>query len=533
MLSQYASPQPADPIRFTERADALGLRFTLAHHPTPEKRMIETMPGGVATLDYDGDGFTDIFFTNGAEVPSLTKTSPTDHNRLFRNEAGRRFRDVTSETGLQGAGYSMGAAVADFDNDGRPDIFVAGVNRNILYRNTASGFLDVTARYGIASNEWAVAAAFSDFDNDGFADLLVVNYSSWPQAEERFCGDSARKLRVYCHPKYFREVPNRLYRNLRGQRFEDVTASSGIGAARGRGMSAAIADYDTDNRADIFVTNDNLPNFLFRNVSPRPGQIRFEETALLANTALLDHGKPVASMGADFRDYDNDGLPDIALTALSGETFPLFRNLGGGMFKDNTYASRIGPLTAQRAGWGIGWIDFDNDGHKDLFTANSHVNDIVEQFESFPYRQPNTVLRNLGNGAFADASASLARPAPHRGAAFADFNNDGRIDIVVTALGEPAELWINESPAPNHWVIVRPTAIQANRDALGARIVLDGQTNHMTTAVSYASSSHYGVHFGLGASKKIAKLQVFWPSGVTTILEDQPANRVISIAEPQ
>ena len=351
-----------------------GLLFTLSNSPTSDKRMIETMPGGIAAFDFDNDGRIDIFFTNGAAIPSMKKSA----NRLFRNEGpGMRFRDVTATAGLAGDGYSMGAAAGDFDNDGHTDLFVAGDRHNLLYRNLGNGkFEDITARSGIKSDEWSVAAGWFDFDGDGLLDLLVINYGR-DTNETRFCGDASRNLRIYCHPKYFAPRPNQLYRNLGGGRFEDVTAKSGIGAHKGRGMSVAFADYDADGLIDAFVTNDNLPNSLFHNL----GKGRFEETALLAGVALLDHGKPIASMGADFRDVDNDGRPDISVTALSGETFPYFHNDGGGMFHDATYASRIGPLSTKRAGWANAWVDFNNDGWKDLFSANSHVNDLVERFE--------------------------------------------------------------------------------------------------------------------------------------------------------
>lgn len=531
-ISAQKSGAPA-PIRFRNVAAGAGLHFVLENHPTPEKHMIETMPGGVAAFDYDGDGLIDIYFTNGAAIPSLEKESPKYFNRLFRNEGGMRFRDVTAEAGVAGAGYSMGAAAGDYDNDGRVDLFVAGVFRNILYRNLGNGrFEDVTAKAGIKSDKWAVAAGWFDYDNDGRLDLFVVNYAKWSTAFDRYCGDAARKIRVYCHPKWFEGLPNTLYRNRGNGAFEDVTVRAGIAGHIGRGMSVAFADYDGDGFMDAFVTNDNLPNFLFRN----KGDGTFEETGLLAGAALLDHGKPVASMGADFRDYNNDGLPDIVVTALAGETFPLFRNLGKGSFEDATHASRVGPLSASRSGWGVGFFDFNNDGWKDLFTANSHVNDRIEMFEASRYKEPNSVFANSGNGVFRDASPDsgdgfrLARA--HRGSAFADFNGDGRIDVVVSALGEPAELWENVSPEENRWLVLRPAGTKSNRDGIGARVRIGRQENLMTTAVSYASSSHSGVHFGLGKSERVEKVEIRWPSGIVQVLENVKANQVLDVREP-
>lgn len=314
-----ASVHVPAPIRFRNVAQSAGLRFVLENNPTPQKHMIETMAGGVAAFDYNGDGLTDVFFTNGAAIPSLQKDSPKYWNRLFRNDGGMKFTDVTEQADVAGAGYSMGAAAADFDNDGKVDLFVAGVYRNILYRNLGNGkFEDVTARSGIKSDRWSVAAGWFDYDNDGLLDLFVINYAKWTPAFNHYCGDATRNLRVYCHPKYFEPIPNQLYRNRGDGTFEDVSEKAGIAQYTGRGMSVAFADYDGDGFMDAFVTNDNLPNFLFHN----RGDGTFEEVALPAGVALLDHGRAIASMGADFRDYDNDGFPDIIVTALTGDTFP-------------------------------------------------------------------------------------------------------------------------------------------------------------------------------------------------------------------
>ncbi len=526
LILAFSAPVWSQTLRFEESANKVGLEFTLQNHPTSEKHMVETMAGGLAVFDYDGDGLIDVFFANGAALPSLEKSLPEDANRLFRNLGGARFEDVTQKAGVAGRGYSMGAAAADFDNDGDADLFVPGVFSNQLLRNEGDGaFQDVTKASGINSDRWSVAAGWFDYDNDGLLDLFVVNYADWTPAYDRYCGDRARNVRVYCHPKYFKPISNQLYRNLGGGRFEDVTAKSGVGKHEGRGMSVVFADFDQDGDQDAFVTNDNLPNFLFVN----QGDGTFVEDALFAGSALLSHGKPVASMGADARDYDNDGLPDLAVTALSGETFPLFRNDGEGLFVDETHPSGVARATARYAGWGLGLADFDNDGWKDLFTANSHVNDLVDQFEPYVYRQPNLVLRNV-KGKF-ETAVTLPGAKAHRGAAFADFDGDGRVDAVVSSLGEPAELWLNRSQAGS-WIAFRLKGVRSNRDGVGACVTIGEQVNCMTSSVGYASSSLTPVHFGLGGAKQVAEAKIRWPSGAEQVLRDLQAGQTVEATEP-
>ena len=523
-----------DPIRFRNVAQSAGLNFAVENSPTPQKHLIETMTGGVATFDFDGDGLADIFLINGASLPSLRKESPKYWNRLFRNEGGMRFTDVTEEAGVAGEGYSMGAAAGDYNNDGHVDLFVAGVNRNILYRNLGNGrFEDVTEKSGIKSDKWAVAAGWFDYNNDGLLDLLVVNYAQWSINNNRFCGDPSRPLRVYCHPMYFEGLTNTLYRNRGDGTFEDVSEKSGLSRHQGRGMGLAFADYDDDGFLDVFITNDNQPNFLFHN----RGDGTFEEVGLAAGVALLNSGQPVSNMGVDFRDYDNDGLPDIFVTDLNNETFPLFRNLGGGMFEDATTASRIAVLSAARAGWGNGLFDFNNDGWKDLLTANSHADDNVEQLAAAHYRQPNSIFANLGDGTFWDVSATVGNdfqvPRAHRGCAFADFNNDGKIDVVVSSLQDTAELWQNVSPGKNNWIILKLIGTKSNRDGIGARVRIGKQYNHMTSSVGYASSTHFGVHFGLGRMSKVDEVEIRWPSGIVQVLHDVAPNQRLEIREPE
>ena len=523
----------APQVQLRNVADAAGLRFVHHHSPTSGKYFVESAPGGLAVFDYNGDGRADIFFTNGAQTPSLEKSSAQYANRLYRNDGEMRFSDVTDAAGVQGVGYAMGAAAADYDNDGRIDLFVAGVRQNQLLRNRGDGrFEDVTKRAGIASGEWGVAAAWFDYDNDGRLDLFVVNYVNWSADTNRSCGDDARGIRIYCHPRVFEGLPNRLYRNRGDGTFEDVSAKSGVLKHVGKGMSAAVADFDHDGRQDVFVTNDTVPNFLFRN----KGDGTFEETALLAGVSVPDSGRPISSMGADFQDYDNDGWEDIHLTALAGETFPLFRNESSTTrsFVETTGTSGLARLTVKASGWCTAFADIDNDGWKDIFTANSHVNDRIGDFEAIAFKQANSLFLNDGRGRFRDVTAAsglAGAVATHRGCGVADFNGDGRLDVVVLVLGAAAELWKNDSAPDRHWLIVRLVGSKSNRDGIGARVTVGNQVRTMTTAVGYASSSHAGVHFGLGAATEVPRIEVQWPSGTKQVIEKVKANQVVEIKE--
>ncbi len=517
-------------IRFRDVAEQAGLNFVLRNNPTEEKHLIETMGGGVAALDFDRDGRVDLFFANGASLPSFRKAGPDHWNRLYRNLGGLRFEDVTERSGLEGRGYCTGAAAADYDNDGDVDLFVACLPAALLYRNDdVDGFREVSREAGLFAVGWPIGGAWLDYDLDGRLDLFVVNYLQWSPDFDTYCGDPKAGVRSYCDPTLFDGLPNRLYRNVGDGAFLDVSGRSGIGSHVGKGMSAAPADYDGDGHIDVFVTNDKTPNFLFRNL----GDGSFDEVALLAGVALQDHGKAVSAMGADFNDYDNDGHPDVIFSALAGESFPLFRNTQSGSFRDATYRANLGRLTHDRSGWGIGLADFDNDGWKDVFTANSHVNDTVEYFEATRYKLENSVFRNDAQGSFQTVpDAGLGAARAHRGSAFADFDGDGRVDVVVTVLGERAELWRNITAGDGTWIGLQLVGTGGNRDGIGARIRIGTQYSHMSTSAGYVSSSHRPVHFGLGTSSRIASIDIAWPGGKSQVLNDVQSNRVISVVEP-
>jgi len=507
-----------------------GIEFVLENSATPQKHQIETMAGGLAALDYDNDGLPDLYFTNGAAQPSLEKTGPAYYNRLYRNLGGWKFEDATDRAGVRGAGYSMGAAAGDYDNDGWVDLFVTGVGRNILYRNRGDGtFEDVTAKAGVTGKLWSIAAGWFDYDNDGRLDLFVVQYCRWDPAREPFCGDPKGAFRTYCHPKYYEGLPNVLFHNNGDGTFTDVSEASAIARHIGKGMGVAFGDYDGDGRLDVFVANDTTPNFLFRN----EGNGRFHEAALEAGVAFNDDGRALSSMGVDFRDVDNDGREDLFVTALANETFPLYRNLGGGLFADVTYPSRIGAATLAWSGWGTGIYDFDNDGFKDIFSANGDVNDNTELFSSRRSRQHNLLLVNRGDGTF--APQTLGPPALYRGAVFADFDQDGRVDVVVTRFHE-RPLVLRNTAAGNHWLMLRLEGRRSNRDGIGAlvRVTAGGrrQWNRATTSVGYASASDRVVHFGLGRETRASEIEVLWRSGARQVLKDVAGDRYLTVREP-
>jgi hypothetical protein len=514
--------------------------FRLENSETPKRHAPETMAGGVAVFDYNNDGHPDIFFTNGADIETLKKSSPKYSNRLFENDGKGHFRDVTSKAGLAGSGFDTGVAIGDYDNDGYEDLFVAGVHGNHLYHNDRGMFTDVTAKAGLGSFRdpqygplWAVGAAWVDVNNDGLLDLFVVNYLAWDPATEPACKAGPGKL-DYCHPKFYKPTPNQLFLNNGDGTFRDISAESGIRAHPGKGMGVGLADYDLDGLIDIFVANDKMENSFFHN----KGGSRFEEIAFDAGLALAEDGKFISGMGVDFRDIDNDGLPDIVFVALDRETFPLFRNLGKRGFADITRASGMARLSLPMAGYSPTIADFDNDGWKDIFVSRGHVQSLG--YTGAQIAQPNTVFRNLGGTMFealaAEAGLTALAPSRHRGSAVADLNGDGRLDVVVPALGAPAEIWINDSPGGAHWLDLRLEGTKSNRDGIGARIKVTAGTatqyNHVSFAAGYGSASAVPTHFGLGTAKSADLVEIRWPSGIVQELKNVQIDSVVTVEEP-
>jgi hypothetical protein len=536
-----APPASFDLVVFEEVAARRGVHFVTNSGRTARKHQPETMVSGVALFDYDNDGWLDLYVVNGAKMTGLKKTGAEYANRLFRNTGGGTFTDVTEAAGVAGRGYDLGVVTGDYDNDGHADLFVAGLRRNTLFHNNGNGtFTDVTEAAGLAQPDpqygtrWAVAAAFVDYDRDGWLDLFVSNYCVWDPATEPLCGkpDSAD----YCHPKQYQGLPNSLFRNTGKGTFTDVSAASGIRAHVGKGMGIGVADFDDDGWTDLFVSNDTVPSFLFMN--NRNGT--FTESAFERAVAFTERAEALSGMGADARDVDNDGRPDVFQTALANETFPLFKNLGAATFEDVTARSGVGALSRPRAGWGNGIVDLNNDGWKDLFVACADVMDPAGEFRQ---RVPmaNAVFVSLKDGRFADGSGAageaFARKAVHRGAAFGDVDHDGRVDVAVTALDGALELWRNVSPAPRHWLLVRTVGTRSNRDGMGAKLKVvtasGTQHNHVNTAVGYGCASDRRVHFGLGADTVVSELTILWPSGKTQTLKNVAADQILSVREPE
>jgi hypothetical protein len=508
-----------------------GLDFTHRNSPTPKKYLIETMGGGVALLDYNNDGRLDIFLVNSGRLgdpmklpANFARRDPAYWNRLYRQNPDGGYSDVTVAAGLNDAGnhYGMGAATGDYDNDGFADLYVTSFGANVLYRNNGNGtFRDVTAQAGVAASGWSASAGFFDYDNDGRLDLFVTRYLDWDFARNILCGTPVHS---YCRPDKFAPVASALFHNEGNGRFRDVSAPSGIAALKGKSLGVAFNDFDNDGFTDVFVANDGMEQFLFRN----NGDGTFTERALEAGVAFADNGNAYAGMGAAFSDCDNDGLPDIAVTNLALEKYALYRNEGKGQFLYASLTTGLAELTARNSGWGLGLFDFDNDGWKDLFAAQSHVLDNVEQIHSrLKYLEPPALLRNAA-GRF--ERSDLALPAvAGRGAAFGDLNNDGRVDAVVAVLGGRPLVLLNRGSG-GRWLTLKLIGTRANRDGIGAKVRAGKQWAYATTAGSYLSASDSRVHFGLGAAER-ATVEIVWPGGKRQALENVAADRIVIVKE--
>jgi hypothetical protein len=530
------------PGKFIDVTSALGVQFNYLSSHTPKHYLLETMGGGVALFDYDNDGRLDIFLVNGAPLEDPTskgsipqKTGQNYWNRLFHQKPDGTFEDVTEKAGLQGVGYGMGVAVGDYDNDGYEDLYVTAYGGNKLYHNNGNGtFADVTEKAGVAGSGWSTSAAWVDLDNDGLLDLVVLRYVQW-DFDDIWCGEHKEGYRAYCHPDVFQPISPLVYHNDGNGHFTEVSKKIGL-SKPGKGLGIALADYDRDGHIDLFVANDSMVEFLYHN----KGDGTFEETGLLSEVAVDGDGRTYAGMGVDFADYNNDGWSDLIITDLANQRYALYQNNGDSTFTYDSFTSGIARVTMPHSGWGVRFLDYDNDGWKDLLVAQGHDLDTVElSYPNLHYREPMLLLRNTGKD-FVDVSAAsgavFSQPWLGRGMAIGDIDNDGRLDAVVSTNDGPAHILHNETPTQNHWLTLKVVGHKSNRDALGAEVKLvtakGQQFATVSTAGSYLSSSDKRVHFGLGSESSAQSIEIRWPSGIQQTLKNVRADQILQVDEP-
>ena len=527
---------------FVDITQRVGINFQYLASHTSRKYLLETMGAGVALFDYDNDGRLDIYLVNGAPLSDPTpkgtvprKTDSQYWNRLYHQKPDGTFEDVTEKAGLQGAGYGMGVAVGDFDNDGYEDLYVTAYGGNKLYHNNGNGtFTDVTEKAGVAGGGWSTSAAWVDLDGDGFLDLVVLRYVDW-DFDDVWCGEHKEGYRAYCHPDYFKPISPLVYHNNKDGTFTEVAQKVGLGKP-GKGLGVAIADYDRDGHIDLFVANGSMGEFLYHN----KGDGTFEDVGLASGVAVDIDGRTYAGMGVDFADYNNDGWPDIVVTDLANQRYALYQNSGDSSFAYASQPLGIGQMTLSHSGWGVRFLDYDNDEWKDLLIAQGHDLDTIElDHPNLHYREPMLLARNTGHG-FVDVSAqsgSVFRQAwVARGMAIGDLDNDGRLDAVVTTNDGPVHILHNETATRNHWILLKLVGDKSNRDAIGAEVTLvtgsRSQYATVSTASSYLSASDKRVHFGLGQENVAQRIEIRWPSGIRQTLKDIPVDQILQIDEP-
>ncbi len=535
MMLAAAVAQGQSTIRLRDVTSQTGITFRHTDGGSGRRYIVEYVSAGLATFDYDGDGDIDIYFLNGTPLRGTVVDTPP-RNALYRNDGDFHFTDVTEQAGVGDTGHGLGVAVADYDNDGDQDLYLNNFGPNVLYRNNGDGtFTDVTAQAGVQNgNKVGAGVCFLDIDADGDLDLYVSNYVRFSYETHQV--HRRMGLPAYPSPLEYSAEPDTLYRNNGDGTFTDVSASSGIAAHAGPGMGMVCCDYDNDGDTDVFVGNDVMGNFLFRN----NGAGKFEEVGIASGFAFDLGGIPHGSMGVACGDYDNDGLLDLHVTSYNREWATLYRNLGNGLFADVTRPSGAGYGTYPHVTWGNGLVDFDNDGDRDLFIACGHLEDNIElRDDTTTYRTRNLLLAGTGTGRFVDVSDSsgdgLAVEASSRGAAFDDLDGDGRVDVVILNSRDRPTVLRNESPGKNHWIAVRLVGKRSNRDGVGARVKVTAgklvQVDEVHSGRSY--QSHYGtrLHFGLGKHQRVDRIEVRWIGGGVDRLENVPVDQMITIVE--
>ena len=518
--------------RFADQAREAGIDFQHYNGARGGYHLLEIMGSGAALLDFDGDGYLDLFVVAGSMIPP--SNAEVSRSRLYRNRGDGTFRDVTQSSGLLIRTYGMGAAAGDYDNDGDPDLYVTGYPRSYLFRNQGDGrFRDVSREAGVENaGHWGSSAGFFDYDRDGLLDLFVCNYVGYDPGGETPCHTAGR--RNYCHPTTFEADASVLYRNLGNGTFQDRSKASGIGHAQGKALGVAFTDLEPDGYPDIFVANDTVADFLFRN--NRDGT--FQEVGFDQGVALDENGHPRAGMGVDFGDYDGDGKMDLLVTNFADEGNALFRRAGT-YFNEVTYPSGILERSYVKVGFGARFFDYDNDGDLDAFVANGHIDPTINQLRDYVFFRQENLLYENREGIFRECSGEAGDWAQvrdlSRGAAFGDLDNDGDVDIVVTNNGGSVNLLRNDSVKRNHWLLIRLEGAESNRDGLGARIRVGagGRELHreVQRAASYLSSHDPRVHLGLGRSDVAELVEIHWPSGNLQRLRNVRANQILTVRE--
>lgn len=523
-------------IEFKDVTRQAGITFQHWSGASPEKYVLETMGSGAAFLDYDNDGWLDIYFVNGGTVPEHPSPAPVRH-ALYRNQKDGTFVEVTAEAGVGGKGYyGVGVSAADYDGDGWTDLFVTGFGRNLLYRNTGKGtFVDWTDRAGVGGGKWSSSAAFLDYDRDGDLDLFVARYVNFNFDRNLTCGDMVRGIRAYCHPDVYDGLSSLLYRNNGDGTFTDVSSQAGIASHLGKSLGVVAVDVDDDGQIDLYVANDSIQNFLFRN----RGNGTFDETGIVSGVAFDEAGRPQAGMGAAAGDFDEDGRLDLIVTNYARENNNLYHNHGR-YFTDSSFQTGFGPPSLPLVGWGTGFFDFDNDTDLDVLVVNGHVIDNIEELQpgEGSYRQSMLMLENLG-GRFRDITANcgsaLNLKRVGRGAAFGDYDNDGDLDVVVTNLGESPTLLRNEGGNRRPWISLRLKGTRSPSDPIGTRVkaVVAGRTltRYLEGGGSYLSSNDHRIHLGLGGESKVSRMEIQWPSGTVDILTEVAAGKFYDVHE--